>query len=442
MIRKLIFLLSPFLVSSVLFAQQGHYYQHELFHTPSAGSEADYDAVMGLSGPSNPRHTNKHFMRREVYGFYPGWCGTSWKFLDYGLLPMVAYYGYVVDPATGSYKSLYFWKTTRMINRAHEKGSAVELAVATGSKAANRQLLNNSQSVTTLVDSVVALVRLRGGDGVCLDFEALPGDQRDAFTKLVRQLKDSLAKHLPKVGITVCLPGKDEEKAFDVNSLRLLVNRFVVKPYDWKGSLTAGPVAPLWSGSYWEDKSVDACISNWLKAGIPKENMILSVPNYSWKWKLHPDTSLGKQFERPPELITYRNLKRNYNYSVELDPVGRENWSAFRDPSGSGYEIRISDGTSIQARYDLVNDRNLGGVAIWALGYDYGFDGLWDILRNSFSQSVKDDVEGFAVESKKNDLLVGSDSGKTRERNQNNWIPMLFGSVFLIIVLFILKRVM
>ncbi len=440
MIRKFILLLCLSLGVSTLSAQHGHYYQHELFYSPDATSEADYDAVIGLSGPSNPRHTNKHFMRKSVYGFHPGWSGTAWESYDYGLLPMVAYYGYMVDPANGSYKSVYFWKTTRMIQRAHEKGSAVELAVATGSKAANRQLLKNPRSVTTLVDSVVALVKLRNGDGVCLDFEGLPGDQRDTFTGLVRQLKDSLAKHLPKAGITLCLPGRDEEKAYDIDSLRSMVNQFVVKPYDWKSGLIAGPVAPLRSGSFWGENSIDASISHWLKAGVPREDMILSVPNFSWKWNLRPTTSSEKSLMGPPELITYSELKRKYNYPVEMDSLAQENWAGFHDDDGS-YEIKISDGTSIQPRYDLVYDRNLGGVAIWALGYDNGFDGLWDILKSSFSQSVKDEVEGFVVD-QRNELLLGPDNGETMERNRNNWIPMLVGCIFLIIVLFIVKRVM
>lgn len=420
--------------------QYGHYYQHELFYLADAETETDYDIAMGHTGPVRARHTNKHFMRKSVYGFHPGWSGTAWESYDYGLLPTISYYGYIVNPANGSYKSVYFWKTTNLIDSAHAKGSSVELAVATGSAAANRQLLGNPKSVTNLVDSLVHLLQLRDGDGLCLDFEGLPKNRRDQFTGFVHQLRDSLKKHLPRAGITLCLPASDEEQAYNIDSLRPLVNQFVIKPYDQKAKLVPGPIAPLRSGGEWKNRSVDASISGWMKVGIPRDQMVLSVPNYSWKWEIQPSTAAYTKTVGGPRLLTFSDLKRNYNHPHEVDSLAMEKSYTFAGGAGL-YQIFASDAMSIRARYDFAYDRNLGGVAIWALGYDQGFDALWRTLKTSFSQSVKDEVGDLAVE-KKSELLLGPDNGETRERNRNNWIPMLIGCLFLIVLLMVLKRVM
>ncbi|MDD3662208.1 MAG: hypothetical protein PHG63_04050, partial [Candidatus Dojkabacteria bacterium] len=38
------------------------------------------------------------------------------------------------------------------------------------------------------------------------------------------------------------------------------------------------------------------------------------------------------------------------------------------------------------AKYDFVLGRNLGGIGIWALGYDNGRSELWSTLQSKFSQ--------------------------------------------------------
>jgi hypothetical protein len=37
-------------------------------------------------------------------------------------------------------------------------------------------------------------------------------------------------------------------------------------------------------------------------------------------------------------------------------------------------------------KYDWIKKNKLGGVGIWALGYDNGYSDLWDILAEKFSE--------------------------------------------------------
>ncbi|MGZ3899107.1 MAG: CUB domain-containing protein, partial [Bacteroidia bacterium] len=45
----------------------------------------------------------------------------------------------------------------------------------------------------------------------------------------------------------------------------------------------------------------------------------------------------------------------------------------------------IDDIYSMGRKYDLVNQRGLGGIGIWALGYDDGMTSFWNLIQNKFS---------------------------------------------------------
>gem|GEM_PF-5255863 len=413
-----------------------HYEQHRLFYSAEATSEADYDAIMGFPSFERKRRTNKHFMRRTVYGFHPGWCGTTWRSYDYGLLPVVAYYGYIVNPSNGSPKTSYFWKTSGMIDEAHAKGSAVDLVVATGSKKDNRRLLSNDVAVNNLVDSLSHYLKLRDGDGICIDFEKLGGKQTEGFSAFVKRLHAKLAIDHPKATLTLCLPA-EINPAYEIDSLQPFIDFYIVKPYTQE-RLPDDPFFPPLSSKDAKQPSVNSSISTWLKAGVSKEKLLLGTPNFSLMLNAgFPSTSMKVRW---PELVTYSDLKRNYNYPHHTDSItGRELYQWVDEINF--YSLYASDENSMRQRFELASDRNLSGVAIWALGYDHGFDALWNQLKASFSQSVKDEVQGLAIE-EQNGLLLGPDNGETRERNRNNWIPMLVGCLIFTVLLLVLRRFM
>ncbi|MFT4678625.1 MAG: spore germination protein YaaH, partial [Chitinophagales bacterium] len=41
---------------------------------------------------------------------------------------------------------------------------------------------------------------------------------------------------------------------------------------------------------------------------------------------------------------------------------------------------------SLSIKYDWIKKNKIGGVGIWALGYDNGYPELWNLLTEKFSQ--------------------------------------------------------
>ncbi len=54
------------------------------------------------------------------------------------------------------------------------------------------------------------------------------------------------------------------------------------------------------------------------------------------------------------------------------------------------YQCFIDDVYSMGEKYDIVNRRDLGGIGIWALGYDNGYTDLWDLIDQKFTNNASE----------------------------------------------------
>lgn len=403
-------------------AQAPHFEQHLEYFLSEAQEEGDYDETYRIPVQPPLLPDGEYFMRRTVYGFHPGWRGTTYKTYNYKVLPVLGYYGYVVDPANGSYSTVYFWKSTSLIQRVKDAGGEVELVLATGSVADNRQLLSNPQALVTLRDSAMALLRERNGHGFCLDFENLPGDQAEAFVELATLLSDTLRTYRRKPSLTIALPGNDPEGAYDIRKLRNLATRFIIKPYTAWNASQAGPLAPLRSGSHWGTASVEGALAHWLERGVSREMVVLSVPLSGQLWD-------GERNER----IRFSEFRQDYNWSGSWDSTAAQ--MVFRKEN---QELWIDEERSLGERLDLVYDRNLEGVALWALGDDHGFGGMQEVLEQKMTRREASSM-GVEIDSVPPGWIQ-EDGGATRLRNEFNWIWMLAGCIGFIIILLLMRR--
>ncbi|MGB0931252.1 MAG: OmpA family protein, partial [Chitinophagales bacterium] len=175
----------------------------------------------------------------EVFGWHPYWMGDAYKSYSYNLLSTIAYFSYDVDPTTGSYRTdeaINDWKTTALVDSAKASGSKILLTVTNHGYFNNKQLLDNEQAQNVLIDSLVSLVSLRGGDGVDIDFEVIPKGYKDKLTKFIQRLSSTLkAKNASNI-ISVDLPAVDHFDSFDITALDKYVDLFVIMGYDYHGA--------------------------------------------------------------------------------------------------------------------------------------------------------------------------------------------------------------
>jgi hypothetical protein len=200
-------------------------------------------------------------------------------------------------------------------------------------------------------------------------------------------------------------------------------------------SKTAGPISPLRSGNRWTPLNLERSVDEYLIAGVPPKKLLLGVPYYGIEWQTYDlkFPSKVKKFER---YHTFRNIKKiTKNYSSVIDEPSLSKYYAYRDQNNNYRQIWFDDSLTLGMKYDWVKEKSIGGVGIWALGYDNGHTELWHLLAKKFAF---DDNQLTSLKKKRRKLSVrrimnlsfrmirNPRSILTRPRP----IMMMFGSLF------------
>lgn len=365
----------------------------------------------------------------EVFGWHPYWMGSAWESYPFELLSTISYFSYKLDPNTGSYtnpKQMNEWRTTAMIDSAKLKKTKVLLTVSSHGYTNNNSFLGDQAKWSVLIDSVSKLLLDRDADGVDINFENLPYLKRGSFNRFIEELRKRLNQKFgtktPLISLT--LPAVDSREIFDIQDLQKFVDLFVIMGYDYNtGPQLQGAVAPLIP---FETKniSLNNTLKYYLEAGIDPSKTVLALPYYGsmWEGTLGEGGSTSSMFERK---VTYREVRSIFNdefvtknnLSPILEKNSMTNYFNITYPDNTTKEVWFDDDYTLGKKYDFAITNQLKGIGIWALGYDNGYNELWDVIETKFATDavpVVDPVgqiEGYPIKVsnyilKKKDLLL------------------------------------
>ena len=365
----------------------------------------------------------------EVFGWHPYWMGSAWKSYPFELLSTISYFSYKLDPKTGSYtnpEQIQEWRKTAMIDSAKLKKTKVLLTVSSHGYKNNNSFLGDQSKWSTMIDSLTNLIKFRDADGVDINFEGLPYLKRGSFNRFIQALRKRLNQNITNKTpiISMTLPAIDSREIFDVLHLNKFVDLFVIMGYDYNtGPQLQGAVAPLLPFET-ENISLNNTLKYYLDIGIDPKKTILALPYYGsmWEGTLGEDGSTSSMFERK---VTYREIRSLFNEDFiarnKLSPVlekkSMTNYFNINYPDNTSKEVWFDDDYTLGKKYDFALTNKLKGVGIWALGYDNGYNELWDVIENKFATDklkVEDPVgqiEGYPIKVssyilEKRDLLL------------------------------------
>ncbi len=323
----------------------------------------------------------------KVFGWHPFWMGTAYESYNFSLLSMIAYFSYELEPKSGNYKSIHNWKTTALIDSAHAHGSKVLLTVSNFGTKNNHVFLNRLSAQKQLIRNLITLLKERNADGVNIDFEAINDSDKEALNNFLIDLSTSLKSENNDYLVTVAVPAIDFKGLYEIASIHPYIDLFVVMGYEFHGShsKSAGPIAPLASGNKWMPINLQRSVDEYLVAGVPPKKLILALPYYGVEWQTY-DLKFPSKVKHFEGFHTYRYIKNkvgNYNCIVEDDSQSK--YYAYRDSKNNYRQIWFEDSTTLGVKYDWVKEKNIGGVGIWALGYDNGYTELWELLGRKFA---------------------------------------------------------
>ncbi|MFZ1731675.1 MAG: glycosyl hydrolase family 18 protein [Bacteroidota bacterium] len=366
---------------------------HQALHGPSDSPHAwqaeqrPSPVFRGNAAPPLQRRAGK--LTHVVHGYHPYWisddAADSYR---WDLLTHLAYFSYEVDAATGEPLTVHAWRTSTVIDRAKAAGVKVLLTVTNFGDANNRTLLSSPQARDVLITRLIALLQERGGNGVNIDFESMPGDQRVNLVSFFAELRSRLDAAIPDAVISVAAPAVDWNNAWDVASLSSSIDLFFVMCYDysWSSSTAAGPVAPIRGMSY----NVERSLRWYLDQGVPPSRLVMGVPYYGYDWPVVSEVSGAA--------TTGRATARTYSAVASMLPTNNRQWSdSFLNPwiaynSGGWQQLWYDDDESLEYKYQLVKDLAIAGIGMWALGYDADLPELWNLIERMFTRTTAIDA--------------------------------------------------
>jgi spore germination protein YaaH len=357
--------------------------------------------TMSLEGGTGGIAALPNGLSHEVFGYLPWWMlgASDLANLRYDLVSTIAYFG-VPARSTGSLglttKEGSGWTSSAMtsvISKAHARGVRVVLTVTMMAWDADytdmRALLSSPSRRATLVGNIAATVKARNADGVNVDFEPVPSDQKANFTAFVRELKAGLKAAGAGSYVTVATMAGAASWAtgYDVVGLTAsgAADALMVMAYDfhYAASARAGGVAPYESPHIFAAR---AALRDYL-AKVPESKIIWGVPYYGREWS----TVSGDLNARTNTVLTseaghYTFHRREAAEHGRLwDSTGRVPWYRYRSSSPSTWvQGYYDDPTSLKHKYGLVKGNGLRGVGVWHLLMDGTRDDLWDLLYTQF----------------------------------------------------------
>ncbi len=157
--------------------------------------------------------------------------------------------------------------------------------------------------------------------------------------------------------------------------------------YDFYGkySPVAGPVSLLFSGKDWSENNINSTINYYLEIGVPPSSLILGLPYYGNEW----ETETGEIPSKSKKFVqarTYSFMRDSYSdtYVKKYDSTSHSYYYIY-SKNDKWYQCWTDDVKSLSMKYDYVLGKNIGGVGIWALGYDNGYTDLWELLKRKFA---------------------------------------------------------
>lgn len=337
-------------------------------------------------------------LNKMVYGWHPYWVGSAYQNYQWDLLSHLSFFSYEVDYTTGNAVSTHGWATSAAVNAALTSGNT-KVTLCVTLFANHTSFLTNATAKQNLIDNLISLITTRGAHGVNIDFEGLPSSQASNFANFMVSLANQMHAAIPGSEVSTVLYSVDWNSVFNFSIMEPAVDYYIIMGYDYyySGSSTAGPNDPLFHFGSTYNYSLSRSITDYLKVGCPLDKLILGLPYYGREWST---TSLTV-----PSGTTATGVSRTYSY-IQNNSSGyysTANHSYENDSQSDMYlfmngstpkQCFITEEDAFDKRLKHVLQTGIGGIGIWALGYDDGYMNLWNSIEDNLTECYSDPCAG------------------------------------------------
>lgn len=239
----------------------------------------------------------------------------------------------------------------------------------TGVQVDECQVLSSTAKRQKLVNGITGAAVNLGLDGINVDFEQIAQSTGIHYVQFLRELSVACREKGLVLSVDDYVPFHfNEHYRLDVQGE--VADYVVIMGYDehWHGSGDPGSVASI----EYVTNGITKTISE-----VPAQKVINALPLYMIVWTTNGATVTD-------EYLTMNNLSSflsQMSTKPEWDEETCQNYLEWQSKSGLK-QVWIEDAESIRAKLNVMTVNEIGGVAVWRLGY--GTDAVWELI-NAYS---------------------------------------------------------
>lgn len=314
---------------------------------------------------------------KEFVGFYVEWWGTD-----------TSSYNSMVKNADVIKTIAPFWATMQadgtvtdrggndhaaVVKTAHQKNMTVLLLVNNakqdGAVVPVHTVLANPALRTKAIANFEAYIKKYDLDGVNVDFEMVPAEDRDNLTAFMQELSARLKPQGYIVTMDV-FPKQDENNdvaaAYDYAKLANHVDKIMIMTYDNHGTWSGpGPIADI----RWVENNLKYALKF-----IPQNKLYLGLAAYGYDWSSKGPQSL--------DFKTIMELSARYGQAVQWDDASKSPYFSYTADDGVAHTIWFENSQSLKHKLALITKYDIAGAAMWKLGEED--PQVWPVLREKF----------------------------------------------------------
>lgn len=384
-VKKIFIIITILFYGSLITAQTEfsvHKYHKKLYQNKI--SEHSYNSASQNQGVIIPLQKKQKAVNKIIFGYLPDWeyLANSHKYIQFDLLTHIVYFDFPAD-SNGNLKNPAGWPWTSLMNDAHVNGVKNILGVTNFEANEIRRIITNSTARTNFFNQIKNKVSVYNFDGVNIDFEGLyNADKSSVINGFMKSLTDSMHSWFPESEVSFAGPVINWGNYWNLNGLAASCDYIFIMGYAFAGSwneYTSANSPLTGTGNTITsalNKDYATAISNY------PERIILGLPYYGVQWT----TETGNAYSPTIDFIAnpkYRNaiLKAESNGKL-WDENSKTVWTRWKDAEWN--QIWFDDDSSLGLKYDLTLAKNIGGIGMWALGYDGDRTELWNLIAEKF----------------------------------------------------------
>ena len=251
---------------------------------------------------------------------------------------------------------LQVWGEVDNFNYANETGTAISTLNMLSSTTSRQNFVRN------VTDAAVSL----GLDGINVDFEQLSSDCGPHYVEFIRELSIQCRNRGLVLSIANYVPFNfNDYYRLDIQGQ--VADYVIIMGYDehWHGSKDPGSVASISYVSGGLDRTLQE---------VPANKVVNALPFYTILWKTEGT-------DVTDEYITMHNeadFMNRAGVTAEWDEETCQNYAEWTSGNAT-YQIWLEDAESIAVKLNMMATKNIGGVAVWRLGY--GTQAAWELIN-------------------------------------------------------------